>query len=475
MASAPRVLPQELESAVLTTIVASLQADERFLSSTSFREQCAHACRILRIEHDPPVPFQIIATLFNVDRGTIWNHWRTYRSRQNEVGIAGRPSTLTRDELDITIETVIRAFLERRPLTLPEIGAIIRSKFNKVILPDTLYHALTRDSRIRPCKAEPIDERRAQVSDDAIREYFSTLFTTVSGAPAHFVFNMDEMGHQTWADAQQTVCFVPVDFEDSIVHYPVPRTGKRVTLIACIAADGSFIRPCLVISRKTFDDEILIQGFTPEKVEIYSQSKAYIDLDIFDDWFKDTFIPELVARRERFSYQGPAFLILDNCSAHRGAEFEHLCGAHRVVPVWLPPHSSNQLQMLDLCIFGVTKKLIFRANKLEKVNLQSDHIVRILDGFMAAAVPHNVVQSFRNGGISLLLDDDRVVRCQVTPDTARCLLGQPFADPLTGLTLVADEEEDGDPNFEIFAGRMLEQFRHEENSHGEANAEARVS
>jgi hypothetical protein len=44
-------------------------------------------------------------------------------------------------------------------------------------------------------------------------------------------------------------------------------------LIAGIAADGSFIRPSIVISRKTFDDELLLDGFTPEKVEIYDQSK----------------------------------------------------------------------------------------------------------------------------------------------------------------------------------------------------------
>jgi hypothetical protein len=50
------------------------------------------------------------------------------------------------------------------------------------------------------------------------------------------------------------------------------------------------------------------------------------------------------------------------------------------------------------------------VNKPDKVNLQSDQIVRILDGFMAAAIPHNFVESFKNADISLMLDDDRVLR-----------------------------------------------------------------
>jgi hypothetical protein len=60
------------------------------------------------------------------------------------------------------------------------------------------------------------------------------------------------MSHQAWADVQNAVCFVPADITDSIVYYPESRTGKRITLIAYIAADGSFLRICLVIARKNF-------------------------------------------------------------------------------------------------------------------------------------------------------------------------------------------------------------------------------
>jgi hypothetical protein len=120
---------------------------------------------------------------------------------------------------------------------------------------------------------------------------------------------------------------------------------------ARIAADGGFVRPCLVVSRKTFDDAILTQGFTPEKVDIFSQMKTHIDVDIFDDWFRDTFISDLIVQRERFSYHGLAVLSMDNCSAHRVLEFDHLCIASGVVPVWFPPHSPIQLQIPDLCIF----------------------------------------------------------------------------------------------------------------------------
>jgi hypothetical protein len=102
----------------------------------------------------------------------------------------------------------------------------------------------------------------------------------ISGAPAHFVDNMDEMGYQEWSDAIDTICFAPRDIEDQLIYCPVSRTGKRITLIVCMTADGSYVRPCLILQRKTFDDELLVQGFTPEKVEIYSQSLSVIDIEI---------------------------------------------------------------------------------------------------------------------------------------------------------------------------------------------------
>jgi hypothetical protein len=69
----------------------------------------------------------------------------------------------------------------------------------------------------------------------------------------------------------------------------------------------------------------------------------------------------------------------------------------------------------------------------------ADHIVRVLDGSMAAGVPDNIMASFGNAGVSLLLDDDRVIRCVVTPETTRCLLGTPFS-----ASLQTPEEEDLD-------------------------------
>jgi hypothetical protein len=68
---------------------------------------------------------------------------------------------------------------------------------------------------------------------------------------------MDEMAHQEWADAPEKACFVPIYHAGDRVDYPVPRTGKRITLLACVTADGSFLKPAIVSPRKISDEDVM--------------------------------------------------------------------------------------------------------------------------------------------------------------------------------------------------------------------------
>jgi hypothetical protein len=63
---------------------------------------------------------------------------------------------------------------------------------------------------------------------------------------------------------------------------------------------------------------------------------------------------------------------------------------------------------------------------LEKVNLQTSHIVTILDSFMPAAVPQNVTAPFCNGGIRLAIEGDRTMRCSMATHIPDAELSQLF-------------------------------------------------
>jgi hypothetical protein len=73
---------------------------------------------------------------------------------------------------------------------------------------------------------------------------------------------------------------------------------------------------------------------------------------------------------------------------------------------------------------------------------------------MSAAVPHNVVQSSANGGISLILNDERIIRRQITPHAKGCLIGTSLVPGFSGgASDEAAEKEEEALNIEEFFGR----------------------
>jgi hypothetical protein len=84
-----------------------------------------------------------------------------------------------------------------------------------------------------------------------------------------------EMGHTQWQ-----VCF------------PVPRTRKHITLVRCIAADGSFLKPLNIISRKTCGLDFALTSRVDKKVAGNSQTKGWIDQPLVVPELTDIFLLE---------------------------------------------------------------------------------------------------------------------------------------------------------------------------------------
>jgi hypothetical protein len=456
--------------------LAILAADAEFLGSMTFREQCARACIALRVNNRPVCPYRIIGYFLGVNPGTVKKHWDQFHKRGNVVGDAGRPGLLTEEMMNVVVNEILRTYQSHEAVALFQVRAFIRQTWGLDIKQDTLWHILHADGRIKAVEGKPMDSNRIRVPSAVIEKYLADLKRQIDGAPSHFVFNMDEMGHQDWADKRNKRCFIPAGATDEEVYFAVSRTAKRITLIACIAADGSHLRPALIIHRKTYSDDILLHGWSREKFDAYTQSKSFIDRDIFNDWFRDTFIPAVAERKEAWQYTGPSFLILDNCTAHSGQAFDGLCQRHNIVPVFLPPHSSNQTQPLDLCAFGVTKTLV-RFNSFAKNEVSYSHMGLVLEAFYRAAVPSVVTASFRSAGISLRIQKagPRGAQfayglCEVNSEFCKCLLDARIAETAAAQQIVPgematevaertdeeDEEDEEESNFARYVAEMRE-------------------
>jgi hypothetical protein len=91
-----------------------------------------------------------------------------------------------------------------------------------------------------------------------------------------------------------------------------------------------------------------------------------------------------------------------------------------------------------------------RDGPFEARNIQSKHIVDVVNGFLKAAIPNNIVKSFLNAGIAVKLNPQtRELHCHVDPRSARCVL------PAVNEAVTEGRPDELDPNEVEFASALM--------------------
>jgi hypothetical protein len=111
---------------------------------------------------------------------------------------------------------------------------------------------------------------------------FTELGELLGRAPSGLLWNMDELGHADWPDARPETVYVPIEFEADSVPIRVSRTGKRLTLIGCICADATFLKPVLIIPRHSVDADLKLFGISQANCDILHQLNGFIGHELFE-------------------------------------------------------------------------------------------------------------------------------------------------------------------------------------------------
>ena len=105
------------------------------------------------------------------------------------------------------------------------------------------------------------------------------------------------------------------------VHNRTDGTKKakdRVKINACANASGTIKLPLLLIGKNPRCFHNLNKEALP--VVYQNQANAWVNRDIFQDWFFDCFVPAMQQRLKELGQEEMAILLLDNCSAHQSED-----------------------------------------------------------------------------------------------------------------------------------------------------------
>ena len=377
-----------------------IQSDE-FSQCTNYREQVGVLCTALRENVDIPVPYERIGSIFNLPKSAAAIR-EQYIKYKNGTRANGRPSLLDENEMQLLKELIMKKIDEEGFPTYEDVSDMIIEHFGKYLAIASIRGIIKKMPEFTSATAVPMEQGRYDCPFQDIETYYNILDKALDKVPIGWLFNLDETGQQDFVDAREKKVIVPSCRVHERNVYPVDRNGKRCTALHCIASDGKFLKPLMVLPRKTVDVEVFDE-LSPDDVMLEESPTGFINTEIFCHWFDQVFIPYVQKKREYTEYDGPAVLIMDGFIAHHKCVEEqsrkNIIDELKIQVLFLPPHSSDQIQPLDLVTFNFQKLWKKKCKFLPFYSYQTKQILETYNSLLMASTPHYIKAAFERAGI----------------------------------------------------------------------------
>jgi hypothetical protein len=106
-------------------------------------------------------------------------------------------------------------------------------------------------------------------------------------------------------------------------------------------------------------------------------------------------------RRERGDPTLPVYVVMDNHDMHNRKPVLDQMTALNIISIWLPPHSSHFLQVLDVGVFGAYKKNYRNGRTKTTVPKLERKILRILKAWDLTTWVITIWNAWRASGIQI--------------------------------------------------------------------------
>ena len=370
-----------------------------YINAPNFCTQIGVLCNALRTPHFT-VSYARIGTMFMRSGHCIRDQHQNFLRGPSKDG---RPCMLTDHELDL-LEEYILSLHTRSPYplypTTSDLLDFIDENFSKYLSSDTLRKIiyLKFNSKFKTCDGYKMDSKRLEANINDIEDNLNHLKELVEGVPMDFIYNLDEVGIQEWADSEQKTVIVPANYEKASAPYEVNRNSKRSSILVCVSPNGLVGVPQYCVQRKTIDSE-LYRYLSKETLQIVNTESGFINTNSFAHWLNTVFYPHVQNLRKLYSYNGPAILIMDGYKAHELAIKEQDLVDNNIKVHYLVPHSSDQLQPLDIGVFGCMKRFMSNYKRKDDVSELTNQIIRAHGALLSAAPTVYCHSAFKAIGI----------------------------------------------------------------------------
>ena len=136
-----------------------------------------------------------------------------------------------------------------------------------------------------------------------------------------------------------------------------PNKGDRISIVTCSNATGTLKLPLIVIGKDEEQLDLKTSDLKMQYVSYKNQKLAWLDNDIFRDWFLDEFVPLVSRFLDESSLPQKAILVLDD---HTVLLDEHIFQAGEIKTMYLPPKVTRLVCMEEGVLENIKKRYRYK-------------------------------------------------------------------------------------------------------------------
>jgi hypothetical protein len=174
---------------------------------------------------------------------------------------------------------------------------------------------------------------------------------------------------------------------------------KDISVIACVSVAGKSLTPYIIPSQapRLVQERLAKEGvrFGTDFV-LRSNPKPYINAEIFLDYIRTVFFPNLAELRTLDGFtKETGVLLMDNCPSHVSDNIIGLLTEARVRVITFAPHTTQIFQVLDVTLFGVLIRGLGYKLPFEDEKETVRFIMKVYHDFKQTMVESNIWGAFQ--------------------------------------------------------------------------------
>lgn len=283
--------------------------------------------------------------------------------------------TSTYDELD---KAMVLWFNQQRAEGIPVSGAVCAAKakdfHDKLKLPGEFNASsgwLTRFKERHGIRQIAIQGEKLSSDEQAAKEFIPQFqdFIEKEGLKPEQIYNADETGLYWKCLPRKTLAY---ECETSAPGHKIQK--QRLTVLCCGNASGShFLKPLVIGTARKPRAFSKIKDVNNLPVNYYNNKSAWMDREIFTNWFKTKYIPSVRQHLESLGLPQKAVLLLDNAPSHPNEDILKSEDCNIFVK-YLPSNVTALIQPMDQGVLQ-NLKTIYRRNLLKFVEEGSNDLL----------------------------------------------------------------------------------------------------